>query len=158
MKNFVKCSVCGISEPAEDLIDGVCNECKNSYESVNIKSGNSSREKPVNMKKELLATEAAGAFIISALSAYAGVVILGAMSVAGYGRVTAIGGVAVSHDKLPLLAILAFVLAAAFTAFGIKKVKQFYTLGSHKNLNSSVPPKDACEHYKWANRLPPYDD
>lgn len=112
---------------------------------------------PVNKKSEILVLEAAGALLVSALSAYAGAVMLVAMSVSGSGRVQAIAGITVNHDNLPLLAISAFVVAAVFMAFGIKNIKKLNNLRSHNKMNSSVPPKDASERYKWANRLPPYD-
>lgn len=111
---------------------------------------------PVNKKSEILVLEAAGALLISALSAYAGAVMLGAMSI-GYGRVQAIAGITVNHDNLPLYAISAFVVFAVFMAYGINNIKKLYNRRSHNKMNSSAPPKDASERYKWANRLPPYD-
>lgn len=57
MKNFVKCSICGISEPADEVADGVCNVCRNGHDASNIGNLNGNVDEPVAMTNALLELE-----------------------------------------------------------------------------------------------------
>lgn len=52
MNDFVKCSTCGIAEPADQLVDGVCEECRNEASASTSSTAQGQYEKQYYQRRE----------------------------------------------------------------------------------------------------------